>query len=198
MARINLLPWRAERRSQRQREFVMMMIAAAILGLLATFGIIEVFNGKIANQQGRNTLLQNEITQLDAKIKAIEGLETKKAQLLQRKQVIEQLQANRSQMVHLFDELVRTIPEGVQLGSIKQAGNLLTLEGMAQSNARVSMYMTNLDASGWITKPEVTVIEAKGENKSLPYVFKLQVTLTKPGGEKDAEDGMDDAAGGVQ
>src|SRR5690606_9245108 len=110
MARINLLPWRAERRSQRQREFLLMMVAAAILGLLSTFGIITYFNDRIENQQARNTLLQNEITQLDTQIQAIADLETKKASLLQRKQVIEQLQANRSQMVHLFDELVRTIP----------------------------------------------------------------------------------------
>ena len=197
MARINLLPWRAERRSQRQREFAMMMAAAAIIGVLATFGIITFFNGQIQGQQGKNTLLQNEITQLDGQITAIADLETKKANLLARKAVIEQLQANRSQMVHLFDELVRTIPEGVQLSSIKQNGNLLTLEGVSQSNARVSTYMRKLESSGWMTKPDLKVIEAKSDDKALPYVFSLQVTLTKPGGNTQ-EEGMDDVVGGAR
>ena len=198
MARINLLPWRAERRSQRQREFAMMMFAAAIVGVLATFGIIQYFSTQISGQQAKNALLQNEITQLDGQIKEIADLETKKASLLARKAVIEQLQANRSQMVHLFDELVRTIPEGVQLSSIKQNGNLLTLEGLSQSNARVSTYMRSLESSGWMTKPDLKVIEAKSEDKSLPYVFSLQVTLTKPGGNTDEEGMDDDVAGGAR
>lgn len=197
MARINLLPWRAERRAQRQREFVMMMVAVVIVGLLVSFGIITYLNDKIDNQQARNTLLQGEITKLDGQISAIADLEDKKSRLLARKQVIEQLQANRSQMVHLFDELVRTIPEGVRLSSIKQNGKQLTLEGVSQSNARVSTYMRSLEASGWMTKPDLKVIEAKNDDKSLPYVFSLQVTLTKPGGDGD-EEGMDDAAGGAR
>jgi len=197
MARINLLPWRAERRSQRQRQFAMMMLGAAILGLVATFGIAQYFNGRIEGQQSNNSLLQAEIAKLDGQIKDIKDLETKKSQLLARKQVIEQLQANRSQMVHLFDELVRTIPDGVQLSSIKQNGKLLTLEGVSQSNARVSTYMRSLESSGWMTKPDLKVIEAKSGDKSLPYVFSLQVTLTKPGGDSEQE-GMDDATGGAQ
>ncbi|MCP5479428.1 MAG: PilN domain-containing protein [Rhodanobacteraceae bacterium] len=198
MARINLLPWRAERRSQRQRQFAMMMLGAAVLGLLVTFGIVTYFSDRIENQQVRNNTLQNEIAQLEIQIKSIEDLETKKASLLQRKLVIEQLQANRSQMVHLFDELVRTIPEGVQLGSIKQNGDQLTLEGVSQSSARVSTYMRKLESSGWMSKPDLKVIENKNtENKALPYVFTLQVTLTKPGGDKDDED-TDDAVGGVR
>ena len=196
MARINLLPWRSDRRKQRQREFVMSMMAAAVVGLLITFGIHQYFASQIAGQQQRNTLLETEIRQLDTKIKEIESLEATKARLLARKQVIEQLQANRSQMVHLFDELVRTIPEGVQLSSIKQSGSLLTLEGISQSNARVSSYMRNLEASGWMSKPDLKVIEAKGENKALPYVFTLQVTMSKPGGDK-SEEGMEDGEGGA-
>ena len=112
----------------------------------------------------------------DAKAKT----DKKKANLLARKEVIEELQGSRSQMVHLFDELVRTIPEGVRLSSIKQAGQTLTLEGYAQSNARVSSYMRNLEASGWMTNPDLKVIEAKGGDKGLPNMFSLKVTLKNP------------------
>ena len=111
--------------------------------------------------------------------------------------MIEQLQANRSQMVHLFDSLVRTIPDGVMLGNIKQEGEVLTLEGRAQSNARVSSYMRNLETSGWMTKPELSIIESKpeevktltntGASRALPYVFKLTVRLANPTAEQEAE-----------
>ena len=127
------------------------------------------------------------VTKLDAKIKEIEQLEATKARLLARKQVIEQLQASRSQMVHLFDELVRTIPEGVQLSSVRQNGNELTLEGFAQSNARVSSYMRNIERSEWMKSPDLRVIEAKGENRAMPFQFTLRVTMTKPGGGADEE-----------
>jgi type IV pilus assembly protein PilN len=94
--------------------------------------------------------------------------------------VIEQLQSNRSQMVHLFDELVKTIPDGVALTSIKQEGEMLTLSGRSQSNARVSTYMRNLEGSGWMTRPELTVIEAREGNSGLPYAFDLTVKLANP------------------
>src|SRR5690606_15338206 len=135
----------------------------------------------IANQNDRNNYLKTEITQLDRKIKEIEDLEKKRAHLLNRKQVIEQLQADRSQMVHLFDQLVRTFPEGSSINSIKQAGTTLTLDGISQSNARVASYMRALEGSGWMTRPEVSIIEAKeGADKLMPYQFTLKVTLTKP------------------
>ena len=111
--------------------------------------------------------------QVEKQINEIKLLDKKKAKLLARKEIIEKLQANRSQMVHLFDSLVRTIPDGVVLTSIKQDEDTLTLEGRAQSNARVSTYMRNLEGSGWMTKPDLSIIEAKGEDKALPNEFKL-------------------------
>jgi type IV pilus assembly protein PilN len=190
MAKINLLPWRAERRKQRQKEFYVMLGGAALVAVLIAFGVVKFFDHLIETQNRRNTHLQNEIAQLDIKIKEIEALDRKKAELLARKAVIEQLQANRSQMVHLFDELVRTIPDGVRLNSIKQTGDQLTLDGVAQSNARVSSYMRSLEASGWMTNPDLSVIEARGTDKSMPYAFALGVKLTKPKkeGEAEAED----------
>ena len=107
--------------------------------------------------------------------------------------MIEQLQANRSQMVHLFDSLVRTIPDGVVLTNIKQVGEALTLEGRSQSNARVSTYMRNLEGSGWMTKPDLSIIEARDGVAGLPYAFTLAVELANPNAPKDLDgDGIPD------
>jgi len=181
MAKVNLLPWRAERRRERQQGFYVMIGVAAAAALVIGLGAWVFYNGQIDGQNARNAYLTDQITQLDDKIKQIEILDKKKETLLRRKDVIEQLQANRSQMVHLFDELVRTIPEGVRLTSVKQDGAKLTLMGLSQSNARVSAYMRNIEASGWMTNPDLNVIEAGGGDKTLPYQFTLGLTLTKPG-----------------
>ncbi len=194
MARINLLPWRAERRKARQKEFVTMLGLAALGGVLASFLIVSWYNARIGNQNGRNEYLRSQIAKVDTQIKEIEELDKKKGKLLARKEVIEQLQANRSQMVHLFDSLVRTIPDGVTLTSIKQEGEILTLGGRSQSNARVSTYMRNLEGSGWMTNPDLNVIEAKAGNAGLPYEFNLKVKLANPNAPKDEDgDGKPDA-----
>lgn len=195
MARINLLPWRAERRKARQKEFVTMLGLAALGGVLASFLIVSWYSARIGNQTARNEYLRTEISKVDTQIKEIEELDKKKGKLLARKEVIEQLQANRSQMVHLFDSLVRTIPDGVTLTSIKQEGEVLTLGGRSQSNARVSTYMRNLEGSGWMTSPDLNVIEAKAGNTGLPYEFNLKVKLANPNAPKDEHgDGKPDAA----
>lgn len=194
MAKINLLPWRAERRQQRQKQFYTLLGVVAVAAVLAVFGVKTYYDSLIEAQQARNTYLQNEIKLVDAKIKEIEELDRKRADLLQRKQVIEELQASRSLMVHLFDELVRTIPEGVRLSSIKQAGTILTLEGLTQSNARVSSYIRALENSGWMARPDLSIIEAKGGDRNMPYIFNLKVNLVQP---KD-ENAEADAAGGGQ
>ena len=199
MARINLLPWRTERRKLRQKEFVSMLGLAAGAALLLSFLIVMYYDGQIEGQDNRNAYLRNEITQVEAQIAEIDELDKKKANLLARKEVIEQLQASRSQMVHLFDELVRTIPEGVRLSSIKQNGEVLTLDGHAQSNARVSSYMRNIDASGWMTNPDLTVIEAKGTDPGLPNMFSLRVTLKSPDDKPADADAVEvQTVGGAQ
>ena len=191
MAKINLLPWRAERRAQRQKEFYGMLGLAAVAGVLLSFLIWFYYGQQISGQQTRNQFLEQEIAKVKAQNEEIKTLGRQKDRLLARKKVIEQLQANRSQMVHLFDSLVRTIPDGVALSNIKQEGEILTLEGRAQSNARVSAYMRNLEGSGWMTNPDLSIIEAKAEDKAapgassgqaraLPYAFSLQVKLANP------------------
>ena len=192
MAKINLLPWRAERRQQRQKQFYTLLAVVGIMAVLAVFGVKVYFDTLIEAQQARNSYLQNEITQVDKKIKEIEELDKKRADLLQRKQVIEQLQASRSQMVHLFDELVQTIPEGIRLTSIKQNGSVLTLEGVSQSNARVSSYIRGLEGSGWMAKPDLSIIEAKGTEKGMPYIFNLKVGLVQPKDPGAGDEAMGD------
>jgi type IV pilus assembly protein PilN len=194
MARINLLPWRAERRKLRQKDFLGMLALAVAAGVLASFLVVGWYNGRISNQNARNEYLQGEITKVDTQIKEIEELDKKKSKLLARKEVIEQLQANRSQMVHLFDSLVRTIPDGVSLSAIKQEGEILTLTGRSQSNARVSTYMRNLEGSGWMTNPDLNIIEAKEGNAGLPYEFNLKVKLANPNAPKDGEEDAAPAA----
>jgi len=189
MARINLLPWRAERRKQRQRDFYGMLGFAAIGGLLLSLMIWFYYDRQVSGQGERNAFLQAEIDKVKEQNKEIDRLDRQKERLLARKKVIEELQAKRSQMVHLFDALVRTIPDGVVLTALKQEGDILTLQGRTQSNARVSAYMRNLESSGWMSKPELSVIEAKkpeaGKDgpgpvtdiSALPYMFEVKVTL---------------------
>ena len=193
MARINLLPWRAERRKQRQKEFGLMLGLAALAGLLLWFLFNMYYNAQISGQKERNRYLEAQIAEVDTRIVEIEELDRQKARLLARKEVIEQLQANRSQMVHLFDSLVRTIPDGVVLTTIKQEGEKLTLEGRSQSNSRVSTYMRNLEGSGWMTKPDLSIIEARDGVAGLPYAFNLSVQLANPNAPKDEDgDGIPD------
>ncbi|HDS1341948.1 TPA: PilN domain-containing protein, partial [Stenotrophomonas maltophilia] len=187
MARINLLPWRAERRKQRQREFYAMLGMAAIGGLLLSLLIWFYYDRQVSGQMDRNAYLEAEIEKVKEQNKEIDRLDAQKDRLLARKKVIEELQAKRSQMVHLFDALVRTIPDGVVLTALQQEGDMLTLEGRTQSNARVSAYMRNLETSGWMTNPELSIIQASAGDKTaagpvsdikaLPYMFKVTVKL---------------------
>lgn len=189
MAKINLLPWRAERRKVREREFYMMLLATA-MGAVAVLVVAILWMGHLIDDQNqRNAYLEGEIKALDKQIEEIKELDKTRTQLLTRKEIIEQLQSNRSQMVHLFDEMVKTIPDGTRLTSMKQAGETLTLEGIAESSARVASYMRNVDASPWMGRTELRRIEnkatAKDADKKLPYVFSLDVKLRKPNADDD-------------
>jgi type IV pilus assembly protein PilN len=195
MAKINLLPWRAERRKARQQEFLTMLGVAAAAGLLISLLIVMYYIGQIDGQNNRNKYLTDQIALLDTQIAEIAELDKKKQGLLRRKQVIEELQASRSQMVHLFDELARTIADGTQVTSLAQNGNDLTLLGRAQSNARVSTYMRNLDASGWMGSPDLSIIELRGMDVGLPNEFSLKVKLKNPN-EAEAAAAAAAAAGG--
>ncbi len=160
MIRINLLPHREQKRVARQRQFVSIAIGLSVLAL-AVVGLVHViFTTQIENQESRNKLLTTEIAKLDEQIKEIDKLREQTQALLSRKQVVETLQTNRTEAVHLLDQMVRQLPDGVYLRSLKQAGTKVTMIGYAQSNARVSTLMRNIEASPWLTQPELVEIKS--------------------------------------
>lgn len=189
MAHINLLPWRAERRKVRQREFFTQLGAAALvaIGFLLLWWLW--MDMRIDNQNERNAYLQDQIKQVDARLTKINDLEKVRAQLLARKQIIEQLQANRSQMVHLFDELVKTIPGSARLTSIKQNGDHMVLGGVAQSNASVADYMRNIEVSPWMGQADLSKTENSHDASRMPYSFGLTVALQRPKQDDGAAQG---------
>src|SRR5690348_10299381 len=154
MARINLLPWREEKRRLRQRQFNVILIVVGAASAF-TLGLIYLgYDGAIANQNARNQYLTDQIKLMDDKIAQIKDLQDKKQRLLARMQIIEQLQASRPIEVHLFDQLVKTLPAGVYLTAVAQNGDNLTINGEAESSARVSTYLRNIDASPWLGAPK--------------------------------------------
>lgn len=157
--RINLLPHREQKRQARQRQFVSFAILLAILALSVVGLVHMIFAAKIDDQNARNKLLTTEIAKLDEQIREIDKLRDQIQQVLARKQVVETLQANRSEAVHLLDQVVRQLPDGIYLKSIKQDGARVQMVGYAQSNARVSTLMRNVEASPWITAPELVEIK---------------------------------------
>ena len=179
--RVNLLPHREQKRQARQRQFVSLAVSLAVLGL-AIVGLVHgVLAGQIDNQKSRNTLLKGEIAKLDEQIKEIDKLRDQIQQVLSRKQIVETLQANRSEAVHLFDQMVRQLPDGIYLKSIKQTGTKVTVVGYAQSNARVSTLMRNIEASPWLTNPElveIKLVSAPGaKDPNTPKVSEFTLTL---------------------
>jgi type IV pilus assembly protein PilN len=180
MTKINLLDWRSARRQKRKQQFTM-LAGITLLASLAVVGIAYLaMDQAVSHQQERNKILQNEITQLDKQIKEIQELQKTRSDLLARMRVIEQLQQSRSATVHFFDEIINTLPDGVYLTAIKQAGNDVTLDGVAESNGRISAYMKNLDASPWFKDPKLVVIRTSDKNRLRNSEFQLKVTnLTK-------------------
>lgn len=160
MPRINLLPWREELRKERQQKFYRHLAYTAVMAAALTGLAYFQFQDFIRYQEQRNDFLQSEIDQLDKKIKEINELQETKRQLLARMQIIEELQKSRPEIVHLFEELVTTVPNGLHLNEISQTGNTLTMKGVAESNARVSAYMRNIEASEWLDSPDLKIIES--------------------------------------
>lgn len=165
MSRINLLPWREELRKQKQQDFFI-AVGVGVLFTCIVFAFVYLhFEGMKQYQQRRNNMLTQEIKKVDRKITEIRDIESKKTQLLTKIGVIQQLQESRPQIVHLFDELAKSTPEGVYLSQFKQTQSNLLIVGKAQSNARVSAYMRGIEKSDWLEKPELKVIQIAAENK---------------------------------
>lgn len=187
MIRVNLLPHRQIRREARQRQFGLMAAFSAISASALVFMVYSVINAGIDTQSERNARLEAAIVKLDKEIKDIQDLKNQITAMLERKQVVENLQTNRGQAVVVFDELSRQLPEGMYLKSIKQAGNSITLEGVADTNARVATLVRNYNASAWLESPGLVEIKAVAANGQKQNVFTLTVKLKSS--QVEAEDG---------
>jgi type IV pilus assembly protein PilN len=164
MPRINLIPWREAERKRKRQEFGVGAVAAVLMSGVLAFAVNLQMQGAISYQNGRNQYLKDEIAKLDKQIAEIQQLDQQKQRLLARMQVIEQLERSRPEVVHLFDQLVRTLPDGVYLTAVKQNDRKVQLRGIAQSSTRVSSYMRNIDASEWLADPSLDILENKGSS----------------------------------
>lgn len=166
MPRINLLPWRDEERKERKLKFMVALGGAALGAMLTAFCGYLLMDSMISAQEARNAKLDEKIAELDKQIEKINSLEADKARFISRMEVIEKLQRSRPEIVHVFDEIAKQLPDGVYLTQITQTGTRLKFEGIAQSSTRVSAFMRNIDGSDYLTKPELEVVETKKENDS--------------------------------
>jgi type IV pilus assembly protein PilN len=190
MARINLLPWREERRKLRQRQFNVVMIAVGAASVLTVFLLWGAMDTAIGNQNARNAYLTDQIKLMDDKISQIKDLQDTKQRLLARMQIIQQLQQSRPTEVHLFDQLVKTLPPGVYLTSVTQSGDNLTLQGEAESSARVSTYLRNIDASPWLGAPNLQVVQKDAaKNGAQNFSITAKVVDKTAAQQKDAAGG---------
>jgi type IV pilus assembly protein PilN len=195
MPRINLLPWRDEQRKERKLAFLVALGVAVLAALVTTFAAYLMFDSMISGQQRRNQMLRGQIKLLDKQIEEINSLESEKQRFIARMEVIEKLQRSRPGIVHVFDEIVKTLPDGVYLTGVQQisagANKRLKFEGVAQSSTRVSSFMRNIDASEWLRNPELEVVQtAKGPGSQ----FTLTADEVTAGGQE--EPGKNPAAKG--
>ncbi len=186
MIRINLLPHREERRKQQQQQFIMMLVFVAALGAASWFSVHTYLNDRLQEQQSRNKYLEDEIVKLDKQIAEIKKLQEQTAALLARKKVVETLQSNRAEVVHLLDQLVRQLPDGIYLKSIRQKGNLVTIAGYTQSQARVSTLMRNLESSYHLENPGLVEIKAVVLSGQRINEFTMNIHITRQQTEEDA------------
>jgi type IV pilus assembly protein PilN len=164
MPRINLLPWREQERKIRRREFTVAAGGAVFASIIFILGGKLLYSSWTDAQNEKNNLLKKEIVKLDAQIADIQDLETRKQRLVARMEIIEKLQRKRPEIVHLFDEIVKTVPDWIYLTAIKQTGNKLEIRGVAQSSTRVSTFMRNIDSSVWMDNPVLQVVESAKES----------------------------------
>ena len=193
-ARINLLPHRAERRKRSAKHFATVSAGTAIIGIALAFLMYQFYARQIEVQNDRNNFLASEIKKLDKDIADINELKNQIQALLARKTIIEQLQADRAQTVHLLEQMVKQMPEGVYLKSMKQTGPKVHIVGYAQSNARVSTLMRNIEASPWLEQPVLVEVKASAIDKRRVSEFNMYVNLKRAVAKDPAKDGAKPAA----
>ena len=185
MATINLLPWRDELREEQKKEFLTILVLFAIFAAAVIFGWQFILNGQIEYQQSRNAFLKQEIAKLDKEVQEIKELKKQKAQLEKRMEVIQSLQGDRPEIVYIFDQLVRTLPDGVYFTSVTRTGPTLNLEGVAESNNRVSSLMRQLDNSKWFTAPNLQSVNANPDFGEQANTFTLAVNIVSASSAED-------------
>ncbi|HEY8331087.1 MAG TPA: PilN domain-containing protein [Pseudomonas sp.] len=199
MARINLLPWREHRREERKQRFLVALGAVLVGAAALVFAGDQYLNGAIEQQNARNDYVRKEIAALDARIKEISELKKRREELLERMKIIQDLQGNRPVTARVFDQLVRTLPDGVHFTALKMTGKNIAIQGAAESNNRVSALMRNLDASDWLAAPNLTEVKAvTAGTVDQANVFQLTVQQTRPDEEGAAQASASMAAGKAQ
>ncbi len=178
MPRINLLPHRESRRRERKLKFFVALTAAAGAGVVTAFAAYLMYGSMIEGQQRRNDRLRAEIKTLDKQIEEINDLESAKQKFIARMEIIEKLQRSRPEIVHVFDEIVHALPEGVYLTSVQQSGNKLKFQGVAQSSTRVSSFMRNIDGSQWLRNPELEVVETSKSGPGSSFTLSADQVTT--------------------
>ncbi len=184
MAKINLLPWREQRRERLRKEFLAVLGAVVAAGVLVAVLGHVVIDGRITHQNGRNEYLRSHIRELDKQVAEIKDLQTRRNQLLDRMKVIQDLQGTRPLIVHIFDEIVRTLPDGVFFRSMERKGQTITIRGTAESNNRVSSLMRRLDTSEWFSAPVLKAVTANPQFGDQANDFDLTVQVSTPGAAK--------------
>ena len=187
MPRINLLPWREGQRKERKLAFAVAMGVAAVAACVTAFAAYLMFGSMITAQVRRNEQLRAEIKQVDKQIEEINNLENSKQKFIARMRIIEQLQRSRPEIVHVFDEIVRTLPDGVYLTAVKQTDKRLKFDGVAQSSTRVSSFMRNIDGSEWLRNPELEVVQT-AKDKGTGSNFTLYANEVSSASQDDAGD----------
>jgi type IV pilus assembly protein PilN len=183
MANINLLPWRDELRAEKQKQFYTVLVLVCIAAGAAVFVWFSAVNTDIESQRIRNNMLQREITQLEQKVDEIKDLRKRREELIGRMDVIQSLQGDRPQIVRVFDDIVRKVPDGVYFTEVKREGSQISVSGVAESNNRVSSLMRQLDESEWFDSPNlqsVTRAREGGDEEQIPNLFRLTVQISSP------------------
>jgi len=187
MIYINLLPWRERRRAERQKKFYSMAAVAALVGVGLVFAGYTYMNMLIESQESRNQTLQTEIRTLDRQIARIQELDRQRQAVIDRIEVIQTLQASRPEAVHLFDQMVRTLPEGTFFRELRQEGERIRLVGRAESNARISALMRRVDSSPWLKDSTLQIIETRQEGPLQVRDFRLEATQTRPAANQETD-----------
>lgn len=189
MARINLLPWREELRQEKKKEYLVQLAGVCVVVILGCVFWVKTMDSSIAEQKFRNNMLNNEISLLKKRVAEIQELKKDKKELEDRMRVIQDLEGKRSIIVHYFDELTKSIPDGVYLTNVERRGSSFSLEGVSESNQRIATLMRNIDGSEWFSSPNLKAVVAAPELGGTAQTFEMDMIADLPENQKEQDDG---------